>query len=263
MGPRPPTGTCPQPADRLPACPCCRVRATEKYGHIVLLRLKDTHSLLPVYIGEFECGALVKEINKKPTVRACAAAGAMPCSQLFSGLSCQSCTYRAAGRDQGRVWVGGRSFPCEPAAQEAPYLSWRRPSPRRPDAAASLQQARTGVFIAQNVLCFSQLGFSSTIHTAKLCCLCCFWCMAPRPRPCAPPARHAEQALARPPAAIFPSGPSQSSLLALFAWHSFPCSLTTVTAPGHLLTRADCVHAPPCAPGHSPPARLAAAAADP
>lgn len=47
----------------------CRVRATEKYGHIVLLRLKDTQSVLPVYIGEFECGALVKEINKKPTVR--------------------------------------------------------------------------------------------------------------------------------------------------------------------------------------------------
>ncbi|EFN60008.1 hypothetical protein CHLNCDRAFT_133176 [Chlorella variabilis] len=45
------------------------VRATEKYGHIVLLRLKDTQSVLPVYIGEFECGALVKEINKKPTLR--------------------------------------------------------------------------------------------------------------------------------------------------------------------------------------------------
>jgi bifunctional DNase/RNase len=45
------------------------VRATEKNGHIVLLRLKDTHSLLPVFIGEFECGALVSQINKKPTVR--------------------------------------------------------------------------------------------------------------------------------------------------------------------------------------------------
>jgi bifunctional DNase/RNase len=46
------------------------VRATEKYGHIVLLRLKDgAGSLLPVYIGEFECGALVKEINRKPTLR--------------------------------------------------------------------------------------------------------------------------------------------------------------------------------------------------
>ena len=45
------------------------MRATEKYGHIVLLRLKDgAGSLLPVYIGEFECGALVKEINRKPTV---------------------------------------------------------------------------------------------------------------------------------------------------------------------------------------------------
>lgn len=49
--------------------PPCRVRATEKNGHIVLLRLKDTHSLLPVFIGEFECGALVSQINKKPTVR--------------------------------------------------------------------------------------------------------------------------------------------------------------------------------------------------
>ncbi|KAI3429487.1 hypothetical protein D9Q98_005578 [Chlorella vulgaris] len=45
------------------------VRATEKNGHIVLLRLKDTHSLLPVFIGEFECGALVSQINKKPTVQ--------------------------------------------------------------------------------------------------------------------------------------------------------------------------------------------------
>ena len=52
------------------AIPPPRVRATEKYGHIVLLRLKDgAGSLLPVYIGEFECGALVKEINRKPTVR--------------------------------------------------------------------------------------------------------------------------------------------------------------------------------------------------
>lgn len=53
-----------------PSPPSARVRATEKYGHIVLLRLKDgAGSLLPVYIGEFECGALVKEINRKPTVR--------------------------------------------------------------------------------------------------------------------------------------------------------------------------------------------------
>jgi len=44
------------------------VRATEKYGHVVYLRLKETQLLLPVYIGEFECGALVNQINKKPTV---------------------------------------------------------------------------------------------------------------------------------------------------------------------------------------------------
>lgn len=45
------------------------VKATEKHGHIVLLKLKETHSLLPVYIGEYECANLVKEINKKPTLR--------------------------------------------------------------------------------------------------------------------------------------------------------------------------------------------------
>lgn len=45
------------------------VKATEKYGHIVLLRLKDTQSLLPVYIGEFECAALVNQIHNKQMAR--------------------------------------------------------------------------------------------------------------------------------------------------------------------------------------------------
>ncbi|PSC74915.1 DUF151 domain-containing [Micractinium conductrix] len=45
------------------------VRATDKHGHVVLLKLKESAVLLPVYIGEFECTSLVKEINKKPTPR--------------------------------------------------------------------------------------------------------------------------------------------------------------------------------------------------
>ncbi|GMH45756.1 hypothetical protein BSKO_13719 [Bryopsis sp. KO-2023] len=46
------------------------VRHTDAYGHVIYLKLRDeTESRLPVYIGSFECAALVKEINKKPTVR--------------------------------------------------------------------------------------------------------------------------------------------------------------------------------------------------
>ena len=52
-----------------------RVRATDKHGQVVLLKLKESAVLLPVYIGEFECTSLVKEINKKPTVGAYQAAG--------------------------------------------------------------------------------------------------------------------------------------------------------------------------------------------
>lgn len=46
------------------------IKHTDKLGHIVYLKLQDGKgSLLPVYIGDFECAALVKEINKKPSVR--------------------------------------------------------------------------------------------------------------------------------------------------------------------------------------------------
>lgn len=46
------------------------VRHTDAYGHVIYLKLRDENdSRLPVYIGSFECAALVKEINKKPTVR--------------------------------------------------------------------------------------------------------------------------------------------------------------------------------------------------
>lgn len=45
------------------------VRHTERYGHVIFLRLKGASSILPVYIGEFECGALAKEIHKKPQTR--------------------------------------------------------------------------------------------------------------------------------------------------------------------------------------------------
>lgn len=73
-----------------------RVRATEKYGHIVLLRLKDgAGSLLPVYIGEFECGALVKEINRKPTV-----GGVGSDSLRRDGAACL-CTLGGSGGSSG------------------------------------------------------------------------------------------------------------------------------------------------------------------
>ncbi|CAG9463664.1 unnamed protein product [Pedinophyceae sp. YPF-701] len=46
------------------------VKHTDKYGHIIFLKLSDTlGSVLPVYIGDFECAALLKEINKRPSVR--------------------------------------------------------------------------------------------------------------------------------------------------------------------------------------------------
>lgn len=47
------------------------MKANDKSGHVVLLRIKDTHALLPVYIGEAECGALVSEIHRKPRVGRC------------------------------------------------------------------------------------------------------------------------------------------------------------------------------------------------
>lgn len=46
------------------------MRHTDNYGHVIFLRLKDgQNSMLPVYIGDFECGALLKEINKKSSAR--------------------------------------------------------------------------------------------------------------------------------------------------------------------------------------------------
>lgn len=50
------------------------VKATERFGHVLLLRILDqqheaTPSLLPVYIGDFECSALVSQINDRPAAR--------------------------------------------------------------------------------------------------------------------------------------------------------------------------------------------------
>lgn len=50
--------------------PLSPVRHTDKYGHVLFLKLLDgNNSVLPVYIGDFECAALVKEINKRQSVR--------------------------------------------------------------------------------------------------------------------------------------------------------------------------------------------------
>lgn len=56
----------------LPTTRCMHptVRHTDKYGHVLFLKLLDgNNSVLPVYIGDFECAALVKEINKRQSVR--------------------------------------------------------------------------------------------------------------------------------------------------------------------------------------------------
>ncbi|WPT10970.1 Bifunctional nuclease 1 [Picochlorum sp. SENEW3] len=42
------------------------VRTAEGQGNVIFLKLKDgQNSILPVYIGEYECGALIKEIHKR------------------------------------------------------------------------------------------------------------------------------------------------------------------------------------------------------
>jgi bifunctional DNase/RNase len=42
------------------------VRTAEGQGNVIFLRLKDgSRSILPVYIGEYECGALIKEMHKR------------------------------------------------------------------------------------------------------------------------------------------------------------------------------------------------------
>jgi bifunctional DNase/RNase len=46
------------------------VRTADGQGNVIFLKLNDQHdSVLPVYIGEFECGALMKEINKRSLPR--------------------------------------------------------------------------------------------------------------------------------------------------------------------------------------------------
>lgn len=46
------------------------VRTAEGQGNVIFLRLVDGHnSILPVYIGEYECGALIKEMHKKASPR--------------------------------------------------------------------------------------------------------------------------------------------------------------------------------------------------
>ena len=46
------------------------VRTAEGQGNVIFLRLLDGHnSILPVYIGEYECGALIKEMHKKAAPR--------------------------------------------------------------------------------------------------------------------------------------------------------------------------------------------------
>ena len=46
------------------------MRAADRLGHVVLLKLKGTTPgrLLPIFIGENECAALVSEIQKQPKV---------------------------------------------------------------------------------------------------------------------------------------------------------------------------------------------------
>ncbi len=46
------------------------VRSAEGQGNVIFLRLRDgSQSILPVYIGEYECGALIKEMHKKKLPR--------------------------------------------------------------------------------------------------------------------------------------------------------------------------------------------------
>ena len=46
------------------------VRSAEGQGNVIFLRLKDgSQSILPVYIGEYECGALIKEMHKRKLPR--------------------------------------------------------------------------------------------------------------------------------------------------------------------------------------------------
>lgn len=46
------------------------VRTAEGQGNVIFLRLIDgQNSILPVYIGEYECGALIKEMHKKSAPR--------------------------------------------------------------------------------------------------------------------------------------------------------------------------------------------------
>lgn len=50
----------------------CRVRTAEGQGNVIFLKLKDgNNSILPVYIGEYECGALIKEMHKRSLVSFC------------------------------------------------------------------------------------------------------------------------------------------------------------------------------------------------
>jgi hypothetical protein len=50
-------------------CLMCRVRTAEGQGNVIFLTLKDgNNSILPVYIGEYECGALIKEMHKRSLV---------------------------------------------------------------------------------------------------------------------------------------------------------------------------------------------------
>ena len=50
-------------------CLMCRVRTAEGQGNVIFLKLKDgNNSILPVYIGEYECGALIKEMHKRSLV---------------------------------------------------------------------------------------------------------------------------------------------------------------------------------------------------
>jgi bifunctional DNase/RNase len=46
------------------------VRTAEGQGNVIFLTLKDgNNSILPVYIGEYECGALIKEMHKRSLPR--------------------------------------------------------------------------------------------------------------------------------------------------------------------------------------------------
>lgn len=127
-----------------------RVRATDKHGHVVLLKLKESAVLLPVYIGEFECTSLVKEINKKPTVggipgcwrRAAArlhraapalvGAQSQQCSLARRALQC--CLGRPALTDPaGAAWLPARSL-CPP--RHAAECTCASPPPPAAAAAA-------------------------------------------------------------------------------------------------------------------------------